>query len=98
MMVEMRTYTLVPGGAAEYLRVYGESARALQTRVLGNLVGLYQSETGELNQLVFLWGYDTLDERSRRRSTLQADPDFAAFRKAVRHLVVRQESRLLIQA
>ncbi|VCU71015.1 hypothetical protein PIGHUM_03095 [Pigmentiphaga humi] len=97
-MVEMRTYTLVPGGAAEYLRVYGESARALQARILGDLAGLYQTESGELNQLVFLWGYDSLDERARRRAALMQDPEFAAFRKAVKHLLVRQESRLLSQA
>ena len=94
-MVEMRTYTLVPGGAAEYLRVYAAGARAVQTRMLGNLVGLYQTESGELNQLVFLWGYDSFDERTRRRAALMADPEFTEFRKATRHLLVRQESRML---
>ncbi|AZG10655.1 MAG: NIPSNAP family containing protein [Bordetella sp. SCN 67-23] len=98
MMVEMRTYTLVPGGGAEYLRLYNPSARALQTRILGNLAGLYQSETGELNQLVFLWAYESLDERASRRAVLAADAEFAAFRKSVRHLLVRQESRILAQA
>ncbi|OVZ56937.1 NIPSNAP family protein [Pigmentiphaga sp. NML080357] len=98
MMMEMRTYTLVPGGSAEYLRIYNQSARALQTRILGNLAGLYQSETGELNQLVFLWAYESLDERASRRARLAEDAEFAAFRKSVRHLLVRQESRILVQA
>lgn len=98
MMMEMRTYTLVPGGSAEYLRIYNQSARALQTRILGNLAGLYRSETGELNQLVFLWAYESLDERASRRARLAEDAEFAAFRKSVRHLLVRQESRILVQA
>jgi hypothetical protein len=95
MIVEMRTYTLVPGGVAEYSRIYHEGARALQERILGRLLGLYQSETGELHQLVFLWGYEGHDDRANRRKTLMADPEFTAFRKATRHLLVRQESRLL---
>jgi len=98
MMMEMRTYTLVPGGSAEYLRIYNQSARALQTRILGNLAGLYRSETGELNQLVFLWAYESLDERASRRARLAENAEFAAFRKSVRHLLVRQESRILVQA
>ena len=95
MMVEMRTYTLVPGGVAEYTRHYSPEIRALQERILGRLLGLYQTETGELNQLVFLWGYKGYDERMARRKTLMADADFAAFRKATRHLVLRQENRFL---
>jgi len=95
MLVEMRTYTLVPGGVAEYLRLYEGDARALQTRVLGDLAGLYQTETGELNQLVFLWRYASAEDRVRRRGELMADPGFTAFRKATRHLLVRQENRML---
>lgn len=95
MIVEMRTYTLVPGGMAEYTQHYNEDVRALQQRILGKLLGLYQSETGELHQLVFLWGYEGYDDRAARRKALMADPGFTAFRKATRHLLVRQESRLL---
>ncbi len=95
MIVEMRTYTLVPGGLAEYLRKYNESARELQTRILGHLLGVYQSEIGELNQLVFLWGFETFDERAKRRRELMADTTFAEFRKTVRHLTIKQENRLL---
>ena len=95
MIVEMRTYTLVPGGVAEYAKLYSADIRALQERILGRLIGLYQSETGELHQLVFLWGYEGHDDRAARRKTLMADPEFTAFRKASRHLLVRQESRLL---
>lgn len=95
MIVEMRTYTLVPGGVAEYTRHYNESGRAIQERILGRLLGLYQSESGELNQLVFLWGYEGHDDRVARRKTLMADEGFAVFRKATRHLLVRQESRML---
>lgn len=98
MYLEMRTYSLVPGGAAEYLRSYNELGREVQTRILGQMVGLYQSEVGELNQLVFIWAFESLDERQRRRRELMADARFTEFRKSTRHLLVKQENRLLVSA
>lgn len=98
MIHELRTYTLVPGGLREYLRLYNESGREIQQRLLGNLVALLTPDSGDLNQLVFLWAFETHDERARRRTQLMADPGFAEFRKSVRHLLVRQESRLMSAA
>lgn len=95
MIHELRTYTLVPGGVRDYLRIYNECGRELQTRTLGQLVALMTPESGDVNQLVFHWAFDSLDERTHRRAALMADPAFAEFRKQVRHLLVRQESRLL---
>jgi hypothetical protein len=98
MIHEIRTYTLIPGGVPEYLRIYNEIGRAVQVRLLGNLIALLQPETGDLNQLVYIWGFKDLAIRTERRATLAADSEFAAYRKAVRHLLVRQENRLLTVA
>ncbi len=98
MHIEMRTYSLVPGGAAEYLKLYNAMGREIQTGILGRLLGIYQSDVGELNQIIFLWAFDSLDERQRRRRELMADAGFAQFRKASRHLLLRQENRLLTAA
>lgn len=98
MIHELRTYTLVPGGVREYLRIYNESGRQHQVRLLGNLVALLIPESGDLNQLVYHWAFDSLEERARRRAQLLADPHFAEFRKQVRPLLVQQESRLLTSA
>jgi hypothetical protein len=95
MICEQRTYSLVPGGVREYLRLYNEMAREVQVSILGDLVALLQPEGGDLNQLVFLWRFDHFDARRERRERLLADPRFTEFRKASRHLLVRQESRLL---
>ncbi len=98
MIHEIRTYSLVPGGVREYLRIYNELGREVQTQLLGNLVALMTPETGDLNQLVFHWSFDSLEERSRRRSELLSDARFTEFRKQVRHLLVQQDSRLLSPA
>lgn len=95
MLIEMRTYSFAPGGAAEYLRAYNGQAREIQSTILGKLVGLYQSEVGELNQLVFLWAFESHEERERRRRQLMSDPEFASFRASTRHLLLKQENRLL---
>ncbi len=97
-MVEIRTYTLQPGGVAEYLRLYNELGRSVQVEILGDLVGLYQPETGDLNQLVFVWQFDSFEERARRRRQLMEDERFAVFRKATRGLLVKQENRLMKKA
>ncbi|MCM2494481.1 NIPSNAP family protein [Burkholderia glumae] len=97
MFVEQRTYTLVPGGVAEYLQLYAACGRAAQERALGTMVGCFATEIGPLNQLVYLWAFASLDDRSRRRALLMADPEFRTFRGKVRHLVVRQENQILRQ-
>lgn len=95
MIYELRRYTLIPGGIREYLNKYNDMGRAVQVRILGDLVSLMQPESGDLNQLVFLWRFENFEERRARRLALIEDAQFTEFRKAVRHLLVTQESQLL---
>jgi len=95
MIYELRTYTLSAGGAREYMRIYNAQAREVQTSILGGLVSLMQPESGDLNQLIFLWAFDNFEDRQSRRAKLLADERFTEFRKAVKGLLIRQESQLL---
>ena len=83
MIVEERVYTLVPGGVPEYLRLYQEFGMEIQKPILGHMVGYFHTEIGTLNQIVHMWAYDSLDERTRRRT---------------RPLILSQESKILIPA
>ncbi|MFI7298890.1 NIPSNAP family protein [Streptomyces sp. NPDC050121] len=98
MIIEERNYLVRPGAAAKYARLWDEYGREPQVRILGNLLGFYVTEVGELNTLVYLWGYEGLDDRVKRRAELAAAPDFAAFRAQVRDLLVRQSNRILTPA
>lgn len=98
MFVEQRIYSLVPGGTAEYIRIYEELGRAVQERILGSMQGYYTREIGELNQLVYFWSFSSMDERTRRRDELAADADFKVFRGKIRHLVLKQENTILVPA
>ncbi|MEN9889467.1 MAG: hypothetical protein RL559_1504 [Pseudomonadota bacterium] len=95
MLVEMRTYTTHPGRLREYLALYQAEGLAIQQRILGRMVGYYSSEIGELNQVVHLWAYQDLNERSERRAALLADPGFKAYVHKMLPLLVKQESRIL---
>jgi hypothetical protein len=98
VIIEERDYLVRPGAAAKYAQLWDEYGREPQVRILGNLLGFYVTEVGELNTLVYLWGYEGLDDRVKRRAELAADPDFAAFRAQVRDLLVRQSNRILTPA
>jgi hypothetical protein len=95
MIVEERIYTLYPGKLAEMMKLYGEEGLALQQRHLGKFIGYFSTETGNLNQVVFLWGYDSLDDRAARRERMAQDPEFQGYLKKAMPLIVTQENRIL---
>jgi len=95
VILEERRYTLVPGGVPQYIAHYRALGRESQEKHLGQMVGCFQSEVGELNQLVFLWRYESLADREARRAALMADAQFTEFRQRVRGLLVQQKNCIL---
>ncbi|MGB8434018.1 MAG: NIPSNAP family protein [Burkholderiales bacterium] len=95
MIIEERVYTLHPGKVPEMVRLYGEEGLALQQRHLGKFIGYFTTETGNLNQVVFMWGYDSLDDRAARRARMNQDPDWQRYIEKVVPLLVEQENRIL---
>jgi len=96
MIVEERIYTLHVGKVPDYLALYEAEGFAVQTRILGNLLGYFQVEFGPQNQIVHLWSYSDLADRQQRRKALQSDPDWAAYVRKIRPLVLHQENKLLV--
>lgn len=80
---------------AEFLEVFETLAMPVLLRTLGRPLGFYVSDIGPLNQVVHLWGYESLADYDRRRNARDADPDFPAYLQASAHLIVAQETRLL---
>lgn len=79
MIYEMRTYTLRPLKMGDWLALYKAEALPVQKEILGNLVGFFTTEFGELNQVVHIWAYESLDDRAARRAKMAVDPRWAAF-------------------
>jgi hypothetical protein len=83
--VDHRIYTIRPRGMAEFIQV----------KYLGAPVGFYMSDIGALNQVVHLWGYESIADYDQRRTARDADPQWPAYLQASAHLIVAQESRII---
>lgn len=97
MFYELRTYTLKPTLLADWLALYQSDALAVQTEHLGNLIGFFTTEFGTVNQVVHVWAYDSLDDRTARRTRMAADPRWAQFGRKNKELdaIISLESRLM---
>ncbi len=96
MIVEERTYHIHTGRLAEIVRLYGDDGIAVQQEILGNLLGWFTVDVGELSSIVSLWGYESYDERERRRAALQADPRWQAFLPRIAPLIHTQWNRIMV--
>ena len=97
MIVEQRTYDFHPGALPRFFALYEETgARALQMRVLGNLLGYFTTEIGTLNRSVHLWGYESLNDRAERRAALMAEETWRGFLAQATALLQCQRSAILL--
>ena len=97
MIVDLRTYTMVPGRLAAFLELYEKEGMPIQIKHLGKPIGYFVSEIGTLNQVVHLWGYESMADRERRRSAMESDPEWIAYRRksAATGNVQLQENKIL---
>ncbi|EKT4449049.1 MULTISPECIES: NIPSNAP family protein [Pseudomonas] len=94
-VVDHRIYTIRPRCMAAFIEAFDQLAMPILLRHLGAPLAFYTSSIGPLNQVVHLWGYDSLDDFEKRSAARDADPDFAAYLHATRDLVLAQETRIL---
>lgn len=94
-IVDHRIYTIKPRGMAEFLEIFDRLAMPVLLRYLGAPLAFYTSSIGPLNQVVHLWGYDSLDDFERRSLARDSDPDFPEYLQASAHLVIAQETRII---
>ena len=98
MVVDCRIYTIRVGMVQTFLDMFQKEGLEPQQRILGNFMGLYRTEIGDVNQIMMMFGYADAGERERRRAALYRDPAFAAYLKKARELIERQDVRLLVAA
>ncbi len=96
MIVEERCYSILPGRLADFLALYTSGPHELQRRIQGNLLGYFTTEIGGLSSLVNLWGYESLDERMKRRAQLAAEPEWQAYLKKCTPFIQKMENRILM--
>jgi len=96
LIVEERSYHVFTGKLPEVVRLYAEEGTAVQQEILGNLVGAFTVDVGDVSTIVHLWGYDSYAERERRRGQLQADERWKAFLAKIQPLIHTQKTRMLL--
>ncbi|WP_047153882.1 NIPSNAP family protein [Aneurinibacillus tyrosinisolvens] len=98
MIHEMRTYSVKIGKTQEYLQLFEEIGLAIISKY-AKLVGYWYTEIGELNQIIHIWEYESLDLRAERRKALYSDPEWLEeFIPKAMPLLEKQESKILYPA
>lgn len=97
MIMEERIYTFAPGKLQPYIARFVVEALPIMRRHLGEPVGCFVTESGDLNQLVHLWRYQSMADREIRRAAMYKDPDWLDYieRAAQDRRVDHQHTRLL---
>ena len=96
MIVEERTYHVYTGKLPQIVKLYAEEGTAVQQEHLGNLIGAFTVDIGDVSSIVQLWGYDSFAERERRRALMQADPRGEAFLPKIQPMIHTQRTRILL--
>ena len=98
MIYDHRTYTCRAGTIRKHLDIYVQHGFAAQTRHLGQPVLYAGTEVGDVNTYVHVWAYDSVEDRSRKRAAMQADPDWQNYLRlsAEAGYLIKQENKLLI--
>jgi len=95
MIVEHRTYTVRHGHMDDYLERFEQQGLPILMRHLQRMLGAFRSEIGPLNQVVYIWAYDSLIDMAQRRAALEADPEWHAFRLGNRGSFTEQETKVM---
>ena len=95
MVIDHRTYTLHIGTVATFMDLFEKEGLEPQVRILGNFMGLFRTEIGNINQIIMMFGFEDAGDRQRRRDRLYLDPAFQSYLMKVRPLLKEQEVRLL---
>ncbi len=91
---ELRSYRLQAGKVPEWLEHFKVG---LQARVkYSKPVGVWSSELGELNRVVHLWPYESLEHRARVRKAFMADPLWKETVVKLQPLMQVMESKILV--
>ena len=96
MYFEMRTYTVHMGKQKEYLKHFEDVGLPIISRY-AKLVGYWYTDIGELNQLIHIWAYESLDDRAAKRAALYQDQEWQTkFLPKALPMLEKQENKILL--
>lgn len=95
MVVDVRTYTLIPRKMAKYLELFEKHGLPVMKRHGLELAGYYVSQIGPLNQVVHLWRYDSLADMESKRTARDADPAWGEYLSLTEGMVLAQDNKVM---
>ena len=97
MLLDHRTYTVRPGTLKKQLALFEKHGLAAQKRHFGEPLAYLVAESGDVNTYVHLWVYADAADRTARRASLMADPEWQAYLEmnAQAGFLLKQESKLM---
>lgn len=93
MIYEVRTYDLKPRSLDEFEQRFGEKLPGRQQ--YSDLAGLWHTEVGPLNQVVHIWPYEDMAQRTQVRARSVADGKWPP---NTREFIMNMRSEILIPA
>jgi len=94
MIVDVRTYDIVPRKMKTYLSLFEEYAMPVLRDYIGEPLGYFVVEHGPLNQVVHMWGYENLADLEEKRQAREADPRWDDYLSKSEGLVASQNNKL----
>ena len=91
MLYEIRTYTLKPGSTAEFESRF-ENALPHREKY-SPLAAFWHTEAGPLNQVIHVWPYESLQQRTDIRAKAAEDPNWPP---KVQDLILSMESEIFV--
>ncbi|HUO64303.1 MAG TPA: NIPSNAP family protein [Terriglobales bacterium] len=91
MIYEIRTYGLKVGSLAEVEKRYGEAYE--HRKKYSELTAFFHTEIGPLNEIIHIWGYESLEERTRIRAAASKDPNWPP---KIQEFITRMSSEIVV--
>jgi hypothetical protein len=79
VLIDHRTYRILPGRMPAQFDLYGKLGYPVQLRYMGVPHYYLVSESGQLNTIVHGWIYENADDREAKRAKMAQDPDWKHF-------------------
>jgi len=95
MIYELRTYSLKTGAVPEFEDRFAKRQPLREKH--SKLGAMWHTDFGPLNQVIHVWPYNDLQQRTAVREAMAKDADLAAV-PGGRDLIVSQESDIMIPA
>src|SRR5471032_3404221 len=94
MIYEFRTYDIKPGSLPEVEKRFGEAYE--YRKRFSELAAFWHTEIGPLNQIIHVWPYKDLEERTKIRA--MAIKDKKGWPPATGEFLVAQRSEIMVPA